>query len=184
MRTFDRDRFVADCLAAVRSHDPVDELRSVLAAAVADRDGIERVLGRKVGSDMGLLHVSADLVVQRVIFPVGYSTGLHEHRLWALSAVYAGAEEHDLHRVDDELLRPIGSATRTAGEVELLAPDVAHSSTSVGDEHLGVFHVYVGDLFASGAGEWDAPDGRRRELSDAWLERLLAALEASDLIAA
>jgi len=36
---------------------------------------------------------------------------------------------------------------------------------------------------STGAGEWDAPDVRRRDYRDGWLERLLAALEKADLIA-
>lgn len=184
MASFDPDRLVSDCLAAVRSDAPVDALREVLAAATTDPIGVDRALGTTVGGDMGFLHVSEHLVLQRAILPLGYSTGLHEHRLWTLSAVYAGAEAHDLHRVVGNALVPLGSRTITAGDIEILAPDVAHSSTAVGDEHLRAFHVYVGDLFASGAGEWDDAGARRRPFDDAWLERLLAALGTAELLAA
>jgi predicted metal-dependent enzyme (double-stranded beta helix superfamily) len=183
MATLDVEALVEACTRAVRSTDPVSAVTEELLPAVSDASAVEAALGNRMGSDMGLLHVSDDLVLQRVIFPKGYATGLHEHRLWTVSAVYAGCERHDLHRVVDDRLEPLGEDDARAGQVRVLAPDVAHSSASVGDEHLGVFHVYLGNLFATGAGEWDTPSGRRRDFSDAWLERLLASLAEADLIA-
>jgi predicted metal-dependent enzyme (double-stranded beta helix superfamily) len=180
---FDVDRFVEDCRRASFSGSPATAVAELLAIVARDRKGIEPQLGTRVGSDFGLVHASPELVVQRAIFPLSYSTGLHEHRLWAFSAVYAGCEQHDLHRVEGDRLRPIGVRTTTAGEVHVIEPDVAHSSTAVGDEHLGVLHVYLGDLFSSGAGEWDTPEGDRREYSDAWMDRLISSLAEADLIA-
>ena len=183
MAAFDVESFVARCVRAARSAAPVEAMTEELTPTVADPRAVDAVLGTRVGPDLGLLHVSDDLVLQRIIFPAGYATGLHEHRLWTVSAVYAGCERHDLHRVVDDRLEPIGVEEVPAGGVRVLAPDVAHSSTAVGDEHLGVFHVYLGNLFATGAGEWDAPDARRRDFSDAWFERLIASLADADLIA-
>jgi predicted metal-dependent enzyme (double-stranded beta helix superfamily) len=181
-RRFDADEFVAACLAAARGASPLDSVRELLTAVVADRAGIERQLGTRVGADLGILHASPELVVQHVIFPIGYSTGLHEHRLWTLSAVYAGCEQHDLHRVVGSSLHPVGIEESHAGDARVLAPDVAHSSTATGDEHLRVLHVYLGDLFSTGAGEWDTPDGQRREYSDAWMNRLFDSLATAGLL--
>jgi hypothetical protein len=59
---------------------------------------------------------------------------------------------------------------------------VAHCSTSIGEGPLSVLHVYLGNLFASGAGEWDDPTAMRREFSDDWMVRLIDELGAADLI--
>ena len=178
---FDPKRFVGECLAAARSGDPVPAVRDVLAAAIAAPEAIDATLGTKVADDFGLLHASEELVVQRVVFPAGYSTGIHEHRLWTLAGVYAGREEHTIFRVVGERLEPDGISECGPGEIEILSPNQAHSSRAVGDDHVRGLHVYLGDLFASGAGEWDDVAGDRRPYTDAWFERLVQALEASGL---
>lgn len=180
---FDVDRFVNQCREALRADSPHVELEEVLTSALAHADQVRAALGLRVGSSFGLLHVSEDLVIQRVVFPVGYTTGIHEHRLWTVTGTFAGLEQHDLYRiVGGELLEPAGQVTTSPGQTQVLAPEVAHSSTSVGSEPLGAIHLFVGDFFASGAGEWDAPDGRRREYSDDWLRRLIDGLSADDLL--
>ena len=178
---FDTADFIDRCLEAAR-HGAAEDVAAVVEQAVSDPDAVRAALGDRVGADFGILHVSDDLVVQRAILPTGYSTGLHEHRLWTVSGVYAGTERHDLYRVvDGDTLEPIGRDDAGPGEVRTLEADVAHSSTSVGTEPLGVFHVYLGNLFATGAGEWDEPTGRRRDFTDDWLHRLIAELDAAGL---
>jgi predicted metal-dependent enzyme (double-stranded beta helix superfamily) len=179
---FEVDEFVRRCRSAAAGSMPVDDLRELVGAAVADPTAVAHVLGTKVDAGMGLLHVGDDLVIQRAVFPRGYSTGLHEHRLWTISGTYAGCERHELYRVAGDRLQAIGVERSGPGEVQVLAPDVAHDVRAEGDEHLGVLHVYVGNLFATGAGEWDSPEAARRAFTDAWLERLLADLRAAELL--
>ena len=179
---FDRDTFVERCREARRSASPVDAVVDLLAAVVARPATIDEALGLRVGADFGILHAGDDLVIQRAIFPVGYRTGIHEHRMWTVSAVYAGTERHELYRVVGDRLEPAGTDEVRAGGVRTLAPDVAHDSQSVGPEPLRVLHVYLGNLFASGAGEWDTPTSERRAFSDDWLQRLLEALRSEQLL--
>lgn len=181
--SFDKEQFVADCLRAAGATDPVAAVREVLAAAIADPAAIDTALGSEVGGDFGILHASDELTLQRIVFPAGYSTGLHEHRLWALLAVYAGTERHEIYRVAGDRLEAEAVREHAAGGIEILSPEHAHSSSAVGTEHLRGFHVYLGNLFATDAGEWDEPDGKRRPFSDAWLERLIVALGAAGLVA-
>ena len=179
---FERDEFIEACLDARRSDDPVTAVRDVVAKTIVDPAGIDDALGAKVDASFGILHVSDELLIQRAVFPVGFRTGLHEHRLWTISGVYAGVERHARYRVAGDRLEPAGTEDVAPTQTIALGPDMAHDASSVGSEPLRVFHVYLGNLFTTGAGEWDEPNASRREFSDAWLTRLIDALQADDLV--
>lgn len=91
---FDLDRFVADCRAAVAA-DPSHKLaREVVARAVAEPAAVLKGLGEPKLGHVVTLYQGDDLTILNVIWPPLFTIMPHEHRMWAVIGVYAGAEDN------------------------------------------------------------------------------------------
>jgi predicted metal-dependent enzyme (double-stranded beta helix superfamily) len=91
---FDLDRFVADCRAAVAA-DPSHKLaREVVARAVAEPAALLKGLGEPKLGHVDTLYQSNDLTILNVVWPPLFTIMPHEHRMWAVIGVYAGAEDN------------------------------------------------------------------------------------------
>jgi predicted metal-dependent enzyme (double-stranded beta helix superfamily) len=148
---FDAEMFVSGCQAALRAPDPVNAVREIVEAAVAD--------GPSIGDGYEVLVSSPDLTIQRIPWPPGLSTSAHDHRMWAVIGVYRGSEVNHFYERTPDGLRECGVKSVTCGEVLVLDDAVIHAVENPQRETTAALHVYGGDLLGIERSAW-GPDGR------------------------
>jgi predicted metal-dependent enzyme (double-stranded beta helix superfamily) len=177
---FDRERFVADCVAASREKEAQAAVREVIARAVRSPDAVLDGLGSPKEAGLDVLHRSAHLTIFAAHWAPRMSLPAHDHRLWALIGIYTGREDNILWRRSGERLEAYGANVLFAGDVAALPRDAVHSVTNPLPRFTGGIHIYGGDFFATPRSQWDsetlaeeASDGARiRAIFDRENERL------------
>ena len=86
---FDIDRFVADCRAALAERSS-EAIRDVVRRAVAEPDGILKVLGEPSGASAGVVFRAADLTILNVVWGARQWTLPHNHNHRAIIGMYGG----------------------------------------------------------------------------------------------
>jgi hypothetical protein len=112
---FDSETFVADCQRAASETDPVSAVADAVVATIRDGAAIDAVLGTELRGEADTLYSSAELTVQRIMWPGGVASPPHDHRMWAVVGVYAGEEvnrlyERGLSGLEERAVRPVGAA--------------------------------------------------------------------------
>jgi predicted metal-dependent enzyme (double-stranded beta helix superfamily) len=156
---FDLDQFIADCRAAV-AEDPSHKLvREVVARAVAEPPSVMKGLGEVKLGHVDTLYRGDDLTILNVVWPPLFTIMPHEHRMWAVIGVYAGAEDNMYWRRVGEpgrsKVEPAGGAALRVADAEPLGRDIVHTVTNPIEKLTGAIHVYGGDFFAVTRSEWD-----------------------------
>jgi predicted metal-dependent enzyme (double-stranded beta helix superfamily) len=156
---FDLDQFIADCREAV-AEDPSHKLvREIVARAVAEPPSVLKGLGEAKLGHVDTLYRGDDLTILNVVWPPLFTIMPHEHRMWAVIGIYAGAEDNMYWRRVGEpgrsKVEPAGGAALRVGDAEPLGRDIVHTVTNPIDKLTGAIHVYGGDFFAVERGEWD-----------------------------
>ena len=153
---FDRDRFVADCIAAAdRDADRQGAVREVLAGAVAEHAEVLRGLGEPDEAGLDVLHRSPDLTIFAAKWAPRMALLPHDHRMWALIGIYTGREDNILWRREQGAIRARGASVLFPGDVAALGPEAIHSVTNPLDRFTGGLHIYGGDFFATARSQWD-----------------------------
>lgn len=161
MRRFDPDDFVRSCIDALGHGDPVSSIRTAVGRAVSDPAALDATfpLPLQPGT-RGALYRSPELLVTRLFFPPGFSTGLHDHTVAAVIGVWAGHEDNHMfeHMFERSpvALRPVGTHRVTVGEVLVLDPDAVHDVHAPEATHSAALHVYLGDIDALERSSWSA----------------------------
>ena len=153
---FDRDRFVADCVAAGRERDGQAAVREVLARAVREPDSVLAALGPPREAGLDVLHRSPALTIFAARWAPRMSLPAHEHRLWALIGIYTGREDNIFWRRDGRGVKAYGADVLFAGDVATLPSDAVHSVTNPLARFTGGLHIYGGDFFATPRSQWNA----------------------------
>jgi len=153
---FDRDRFVADCVAAAREADAQAAVREVLARAVSAPDSVLDGIGppREAGHDV--LHRSPTLTIFAAQWAPRMSLPAHEHRMWALIGIYTGREDNIFWRRGGRGVTAHAANVLFAGDVAALPADAVHSVTNPLPRFTGGLHIYGGDFFATPRSQWNA----------------------------
>ena len=154
---FDPDRFVSECQAAVTSADPVDAVRTIVATSLTD--------SASIGDGYEVLVSSPALTVQRIPWPPGLVTSVHEHRMWAVIGVYRGGELNHFYERTPGGLTKCGERAVVSGEVLVLDADVIHAVENPRREVTAALHVYGGDILGVERNAW-GPDGREVPYGD------------------
>ena len=158
---FDKDRFIADCRAALDGVDSARNVREVVARAVADPAAVVAGLGEPKGGGIVPIHRSADLTIINVVWKPGMTIMPHNHNLWAAIGVYGGREDNILwRRLPADSARGIeaaGAKSLCTTDALAFGPEVIHSVVNPSARVTGAIHVYGGDFFAKERSEWD-PD--------------------------
>lgn len=169
---FDRDEFVAACVAALGEADRLGGLREVMARAVSDPASIAATVPVPVDpDDDGIIHRSPELFVTYAVFPRGFCTGIHDHRMPAVIGAWSGYEDNRLFRRAGGGLEPVGATRVEAGEVLVLDADAIHDVHAPASAWTGALHVYLGDLTAVPRSEWAGIDVPEAPLDVAAMER-------------
>jgi predicted metal-dependent enzyme (double-stranded beta helix superfamily) len=147
------EELVANCIEALRENEPRLAVRDVLARAMTDRK-----LGAELdGKPGGLhpLHNDADVTVMHVVWPPGFTVTPHDHRMWAVNAIYAGRENNTLYRRQGTTIVESGGKEIGEGEVLVLGNDAIHAVHNPAGSHTTGIHVYGGDFFGTPRSQWD-----------------------------
>ena len=162
---FDRERFVADCVAASHERDGQAAVREVLARAVSEPDAVLAGLGPPGEAGLDVLHRSPTLTIFAAHWAPRMSLPAHDHRLWALIGIYAGREDNILWRRASRGVEAYGAKVLFAGDVAALPVEAVHSVTNPLPRFTGGLHIYGGDFFATPRSQWD-PETLAEEPSD------------------
>ncbi len=171
LRAFTRD---LDALVADRTKDQraiVLAAKPLLARLLQDMSWLDRRYAEvRASSVQYLLHRHPDdrYSVVSVVFPVGYSTTVHNHGTWGLVGVWDGEEREERFKRTDDGSRPGYAALRPAGTVvnrpgavtQLLPPDEEiHRITNRAPHPSCSIHVYGGDLHGKPRHQYDLATG-------------------------
>jgi predicted metal-dependent enzyme (double-stranded beta helix superfamily) len=148
---------VARCQSALAEHTPPLAMRDVLQELIADPAALDRAVGPVDRGGITPLHHAADLTILRVAWTPGMSLNPHDHRMWAVIAMYGGQEDNAFYRRSPGGLEPAGGRELPAGDVLVLGDDAIHSVANSRREFAVALHVYGGDFFEVERSEWD-PD--------------------------
>ena len=180
MKAFDPDAFVEACVAALADPSPLQAVEAVMREAVADVRAFDDFLKIPVHpDDGGVLHRSAELMVVGAVFPRGFKTGLHDHRMPAVIGTWAGYEDNLLYRRTPEGLETTGTRRLDPGDVLVLDADAIHDVHAPPTAWTAGLHVYLGDLGAATRSMWSSPDKPEAlfdgdEMEARWVEVALA----------
>ena len=166
---FDKDRFVADCRAALDGADSSRNVREVVARAVTDPGAVLQGLGEPKAGGIVPIHRSADLTVINVLWPSNMVIMPHNHNLWAVIGVYVGREDNILwRRLPADSARGIeaaGAKSPSTRDALAFGPELIHLVVNPSAKVTGAIHVYGGDFFAIERSEWD-PDSLQERAFD------------------
>jgi predicted metal-dependent enzyme (double-stranded beta helix superfamily) len=172
MTTFDLDRFVSDCAAALEQQDAPAAVKRLVKVAADTREATLAGLPDEGRTEI-ILHASEQLTVVRVACEPHRAYPPHDHQMHALIGILDGAETNTFYRrVDGDGIAATGSTTCGAGEVLALHPDAIHSVANLGDHSSVGLHVYLGDLFSLHRTIWDVETGTTFPYSDETYFRL------------
>jgi len=175
---FDKDRFVADCRAALDGAESSRNVREIVARAVADPAAVLQTLGEPKGGGIVPVHRSADLTVINVLWPSNMVIMPHNHNTWAVIGVYGGREDNILwRRLPADSTRGIeaaGAKSLSTKDSLAFGPDLIHSVVNPSAKVTGAIHVYGGDFFAIERSEWDPDSLEERPFDVAKAQRMFA----------
>ncbi len=186
MSTFDKDEFVTECLAAVRSgggaHHAVKE---IVDRTVSNPSAIEAEVGdRTVSPMMTIWHRSDELTALHIVWPPGVDLFAHDHNMWAVIGIYGGREDNQFYRrLDDGRIEPHTGKTITQRDVVMLGSDVVHSVANPTREWTAALHVYGGEFFTTPRTMWSKDTYEPMPLDIDFIKQTLEAAAASARLA-
>jgi predicted metal-dependent enzyme (double-stranded beta helix superfamily) len=154
---FDLERFVADCRAALGEAAPGAAVREVVARAVAEPAGVERVLGTPARGGIYALHHSPELTIFNIVWTPGMAVQPHDHRMWAVIGLYGGREDNTFYRRSPAGLAVAGTRQLEGQDTVVLGRDVIHTVANPLRTFTGALHVYGGDFVTAPRSQW-TPD--------------------------
>lgn len=157
MDTFDKDTFVTECLAAVRSGNGAHAaVKEIVDRAVSSPSAIEAEAGdRTVSPMMRIWHRSDELTVLHIVWPPDVDLFAHDHNMWAVIGIYGGREDNQFYRrLNNGRIEPHTGKTITQRDVIMLGSDVVHSVANPTREWTAALHVYGGEFFTTPRTMW------------------------------
>jgi len=161
---FDVDELIASCHAAIREPEPRRAVREVLARTMANPNAVAEALDPQEGG-LNLLHNGPDLTVIHVVWAPGMVLYPHDHRMWAVIGIYAGAEDNAFFRRPSPEARTIvasGGKHLDVGDTVVLGDDVIHGVSNPARKLTGAIHVYGGDFVHQPRSQWGDPPYEER----------------------
>ena len=125
MGRFDKDQFVADCLAAVHSGDRAHkQVKELVERAVSNPSGISAEVGDIThGAMKTIWHRSDELTVHHIVWPPEVELFPHDHNMWAVIGIYGGREDNQFYRrIEGGRIEPHTGKTITEQEVIASVP--------------------------------------------------------------
>jgi predicted metal-dependent enzyme (double-stranded beta helix superfamily) len=152
---FSTEEFIADCRSALQSASCAKAIREIAKRAVSDPDAVLHALGTPSEAGLIPLYQSAELTILNVVWAPGMSIFPHDHRMWAVIAVYQGREDNVFFKRTAGGLVPAGEKQLDAGNAVLLGAQTVHAVTNPLARFTGALQVYGGDFFKVSRSEFD-----------------------------
>jgi predicted metal-dependent enzyme (double-stranded beta helix superfamily) len=174
--SFDLDRFLADCEAAVATDPSHKSVREVVARTVREPASVIAALGEPQRAGINILYSSPGLTVINLVWGPGMTIMPHDHRMWAVIGIYTGREDNVFwRRLPKDATRDVeaaGARSLCVGDCCALGTDIIHSVTNPIPRLTGAIHAYGGDFLAQERSEWDAETLREAPYDSAKTRRL------------
>jgi len=152
---FSTDEFVADCRGALQTSSPEQAIQQIARRAVSNGAAVARALGAPSSPGMFPLYQSHELTILNIVWAPGMSIHPHDHRMWAVIAVYEGQEENTFYeRTAAGLLRTSSTSVAT-GDAVVLDGNVIHAVTNPLQRFTAALQIYGGDFFKAARSEFD-----------------------------
>jgi predicted metal-dependent enzyme (double-stranded beta helix superfamily) len=151
---------------------PRELRRALLGVEAAERmDGTPR-FGQHVLVD------SPELTIFHATLPPGFVNAPHDHRTWAVVAVYEGEERNVFYERRDDALVPVASLVATAPRVVVMRDDTIHAIENRLPTPSYAIHAYGNAHFHVARSMWH-PETLREEPRDektfaAWSRDMIA----------
>lgn len=162
---FDLREFIIGCRDAFEQPDGAKQVRTLLAAAIADPVALERAMPQS-DQDEYLLHACGKITIvilrltPNVLFPP------HNHSMPAVVGLYRGVETNLTYVERDGGVALAAEKLLRAPEVYELHPNVIHAVANHGVERSAALHVYGGDLIRQQRFIWNMRTRERYPYSD------------------
>lgn len=153
--SFDRDRFVEDCVVASRERDAQAAVREVLSRAVSEPAAVLSRLGAAGKAGLEVMHRSSTLTIFAAYWAPQMSLPAHDHRMWALIGLFSGREDNIYWHRTAGRLQARGASVLFPRDVAMLPVDAIHSVTNPLLRFTGGLHIYGGDFFDTPRSQWD-----------------------------
>jgi len=158
--SFDLDRFLADCEAAVSADSSHKGVREAVARAVGEPAAVLAALGAPQRAGISVLYNSPALTVINLVWGPGMTIVPHDHRMWAVIGIYTGREDNVFwRRLPRDAVRDVeaaGARSLCVGDCCALGADIIHSVINPIPRLTGAIHAYGGDFLAQERSQWDA----------------------------
>ncbi len=157
MNKFDKDEFITECLAAVRSGNGASTaVKEIVNRAVSNPSTIEAEVGdRTISPMMTVWHRSEELTALHIVWPPDVDLFAHDHNMWAVIGIYGGREDNQFYRrLENGRIEPHTGKTMTERDVIMLGSDVVHSVANPTREWTAALHVYGGEFFTTPRTMW------------------------------
>ena len=152
---FEKERFVEECRAALKTSDAHAAIRELVARAVSEPAQVVRALGEPQRVGVETIYKADDLTILNLCWGPRMVFRPHDHRMWAVIGIYGGREQNIFYRRNERGLRQHGTKELQTRDTVPLGATIIHSVTNPLDQITGAIHVYGGDFFATPRSEWD-----------------------------
>lgn len=184
----DAETLVARARAALKTGDPARTVESLLQDAIAAPAAELRraLLGAEAAERMNGMprfgqHVlvdSPELTIFHATLPPGFVNAPHDHRTWAVVAVYEGEERNVFYERREGSLVAKGSVVASAPRVVVMRPDAIHAIENRLPTPSYAIHAYGNAHFHVERSMWH-PETFREEPRDdaklgAWTRDMIA----------
>lgn len=153
---FSTDELIADCRGALQTSSPEPAIQQIARRAVFNGPAVLHALGAPTHSGIFPVYQSAALTILNIVWAPGMSIHPHDHRMWAVIAVYEGREENTFYERTAAGLLRAGSASVVAGDAVLLDANIIHAVTNPLPKFTAALQIYGGDFFNVARSEFDS----------------------------
>jgi predicted metal-dependent enzyme (double-stranded beta helix superfamily) len=154
---FDTGKFIEDCRGAVAENDSHKAVRELVARAVSNPTGLEKVLGEPEHAGIDVLYRGPDLTIINFTWAPWMSLLPHNHNMWAVIGIFSGREDNVFWRRTESGIEAAGADSMGVGDVIPLGRDIIHSVLNPIGKMTRAIHVYGGDFFEppTPRSQWD-----------------------------
>ena len=172
---FNQDKFIEECVAAVRQENSHRAVYDLMASAVSDPAAIFKEFGEPTKAGFNIVHRSKTVTILNIIWPGYMSIQPHNHLMWSAIGIYSGREDNIYWRRlptdGGSRIEAAGARAISAGEVLPQGKDIVHSVFNPLPRMTCALHIYGGDYFDTARSEWDPEFLTERELDLAAVQR-------------
>ena len=152
---FSTDELIADCRDALQNSAAERVIQQIARRAVSNGAQVARALGTPSCSGIFSVYQSAELTILKIVWAPGMWIHPHDHRMWAVIAVYEGREENTFYERTAAGLLRTRSTSVFAGDAVLLDANVIHAVTNPLRRFTAALQIYGGDFFNAARSEFD-----------------------------